>query len=502
MDRWACVDVPALPLQLLVRREPTWRTRPAAVVDRDGPQGTLLWVNEAARRVAILPGMRFAAGLSLSRELMAGQVDAQEIAQGTEQLTQLLRNFSPDIEPCIDEPGVLWLDAGGLSTLFTSASAWARALHDALTAANFVARVAVGFTRYGSYAAAKGASASSPIAVFRTAEEESFTAHAVPLARLGLDPQLRDDLAKLGVQTLGQFLELPAPGLAERFEPAVAALHRLAAGAAWRPLEAAAPPDPLEAWLELEAPDDDITRLLFWIKQLLDPLLLRAAQRGDAAIALQLSLWLDPTGMRYETVRAAAPTRESSLWLDLLRLRLAPTAHSPTKQRVTAVSLALETALTPHTQAQLPEIAPTRPLDAANRALARVRAELGTTAVARARLRDGHLPEATFLWEPLDHLPEAMKSGPATSPLLVRRMLPKAHALPPRVHNLRDDGWIIGSSDQGPIEKLEGPYVVAGGWWARPIHREYHFAQTQRGDLLWVYYDRPRRRWYWQGEVL
>jgi len=46
-----------------------------------------------------------------------------------------------------------------------------------------------------------------------------------------------------------------------------------------------------------------------------------------------------------------------------------------------------------------------------------------------------------------------------------------------------------------------GPYVVSGGWWARPVHREYHFAETLRGDLLWVYYDRQRRRWFLQGEV-
>ena len=35
MDRLACVDVPALPLQLLFAREPGWRGRPAVVVEED-----------------------------------------------------------------------------------------------------------------------------------------------------------------------------------------------------------------------------------------------------------------------------------------------------------------------------------------------------------------------------------------------------------------------------------------------------------------------------------
>ena len=48
--RWACVDVPALPLQLLLRTAPDWVRMPVAVVERDEPQGGILWVNEVARR--------------------------------------------------------------------------------------------------------------------------------------------------------------------------------------------------------------------------------------------------------------------------------------------------------------------------------------------------------------------------------------------------------------------------------------------------------------------
>ena len=46
--RLACVYVPSLPLQLLVRRHPEWIDRPVAVVDKDKPHGTVLWVNERA----------------------------------------------------------------------------------------------------------------------------------------------------------------------------------------------------------------------------------------------------------------------------------------------------------------------------------------------------------------------------------------------------------------------------------------------------------------------
>ena len=51
--RLGCVDLPAFPLQLLLRRHPEWRAYPAAVVDQDKPQGLLLWVNENAREAIL-----------------------------------------------------------------------------------------------------------------------------------------------------------------------------------------------------------------------------------------------------------------------------------------------------------------------------------------------------------------------------------------------------------------------------------------------------------------
>ena len=69
MARLACVDIPALPLQLLGRRHPEWADIPVAVVAEESPQARLLWVNERARRLRILPGMRYTTALSLSRRI-------------------------------------------------------------------------------------------------------------------------------------------------------------------------------------------------------------------------------------------------------------------------------------------------------------------------------------------------------------------------------------------------------------------------------------------------
>ena len=54
---------------------------------------------------------------------------------------------------------------------------------------------------------------------------------------------------------------------------------------------------------------------------------------------------------------------------------------------------------------------------------------------------------------------------------------------------------------EGDVRRLYGPYRISGGWWRRTVRRDYYYAETERGVLVWLYYDRPRRRWFLQGEL-
>ena len=225
MDRMACVDVPALPLQLLMRRHPGWAAHPAAVVDRDRPQGVVEWVNESARRAGVLPGMSYATGLSLTGALRAAEMSPGDVEAGVAAITGLLRRFTPGIEPSAARPGVFWLDASGLQPLFASLVAWARGVRGHLQAAGFRGRVVVGFTRFGTYALARAggeADRRGPdprVTVLDDASAERRAACRVPLRRLDVDPALRDALDTLGVRTVGAFVRLPAAGVRRRFGP-------------------------------------------------------------------------------------------------------------------------------------------------------------------------------------------------------------------------------------------------------------------------------------------
>lgn len=494
MGRLACVDLPALPLQLLLRRTPAWRGQPVAVVDADRPQGIVLWADRRARASGIRLGMRYAGALSLDGALRAAVVPDDEVRRAVSELTRRLGRVTPRVEPAEREPGVFWLDASGLDRLYESLARWARLIREELARSGFAARVAVGFERFAAYAVARGGERA--VVVFRERAEETAAARRVPLDRLALAPELGDALERLGVRSLGQFVDLPEEGVSRRFGKEAGRLHRLAAGVLAPPLCPRRPRPPALERLALERPEAEVARLVAVIERLLEPLLRRLYERCEKLAELQVGFRFERLGDHLETLRTAEPTCDARLLLELVRLRLEALRRLP--DAVAEVVLVGHGVRVEAAERELFPLARRDPRAGA-RALARVRAELGEAAVRRPLLREGHLPEAAFEWVPADGLRPARprEAAPGT---LVRRIYHPPLPLPQRERH-EPDGFMLGGLEQGPIVRVTGPWVVSGGWWQRRVHREYHFAETRRGELLWVFYDRPRRRWYLQGSV-
>lgn len=493
MDRTACINLPFFPVQLLLRRHPDWSDQPVAVVDADKPQGMILLVNERARAFRIRPGMRYAAGLSLARGLRAAVVPEKEIAKAANALGRRLRAFSPRVEPAMDEPGLFWLDASGLTRLYGSLRAWAGCVRADMRRVGFHAAIAVGFSRFGAYALAKS---KKGVLVLASPEDEQRAARQVPLDRLALEPETLDVLQKLGIKTVGRFVDLPPAGIAKRFGPAALRLHRLASGALCLPLQPEMPLPPVLQQTALDYPETDLGRLMALIARLLDPLLQKLSARGQTLSEIRIGFVFDRLGKHTERIRPATPTLDARQLLDLIRLRLQGVDKLP--DGVVEIGLAAQSAAAVHTQESLFRSRPKRDPAAANRALARVRADLGDGAVVRARLCNGHLPEARFVWEPLDtlNLPEPRHFNAGR---LIRR-IHKPTTLPKTIRQGTGENLLPGFP-RGPVIETFGPYIVSGGWWRRTVHREYYFAGTRETEMLWVYYDRIRGRWLLQGRI-
>ncbi|HEU4394480.1 MAG TPA: DNA polymerase Y family protein, partial [Planctomycetota bacterium] len=293
---------------------------------------------------------------------------------------------------------------------------------------------------------------------------------------------------------------LPAAGVEARFGPEAARLRRLAAGDLPDPLAPVPGEEPVRARESLEHAESDADRLRLLIGGLLEPLARGLAPRRRAAAAVEVRLSLDDGTEARLALRPAAPTRDAAHLLELVGLRL-----EATRLRSGVVEAEVELRAVPEDAPPERLFADRQGRDAAaaGRALARLRAEFGPAAAARARPRDGHLPEASFEWEPLERTlpPPRPADAPATPPL-VRRLLDRPRPVPaPGGVRHGPDGWDPAGPHSGAAVPVAGPFVLCGGWWAREVRREYRWVETRRGDLLWLFHDRRRRRWFLQGSV-
>lgn len=485
--RLACLDTPALPLQLLLRRRPDWRHEPVVVVQDDKPTAVILWANKIAQKSAIRPGMRFAEARTLATSLRADVVEAAEIAQGVDALYRVLLRFTPYVEPDEARPGLFWLDPRGLMQLYPNLQAWSAAAHAAVRAEGFACALVIGFNRFFMVAQAR---TRLGVLVLDTPSQEAARAADVPLAQLDWSPTLLHALSTLGVRHVSAFLSLPGGDIRQRLGAEAEVLHRLGHAKGWVPLRPRFDVAPLRQAMQLEPPAIDHDQLLFAIKSLLHPLLDSLRTRCEALTRLQIHFDLDHAPSRCEELLPASPTLDARLLLELVRLRLASAALpapveqialSCVSQRVTLAQLAL----LEH------QNKPRRDPIAAAQAIARLRAAFGDTAVTRARLCAGHLPEARFLWEPARELsaPVAMTAASPDMPLM-RQVLPRPRPLSTR--------------DKDLLQVMAGPFRVSGAWWARQVERDYYFGHNSRAghdEIAWIYYDRPRRRWFLHGIV-
>ncbi len=479
-----------LPLQILLRRKPHWEDAPVALVDDEGPNGRITQLNTLARKGRLRIGMRQSVARDLLPNLHTAVVSSEQAEEVTRELVASLQTFSPRVE-AIDYPGAFHLDPEGLRRLYGDYRNWATSIHRYLRARHWRNAVTVGFHRYRALAVAM---AHGGVTVLQSVDEERAKSNETSLRGFDLPGELCESLGALGIETLGDFLAVPAGELHSRFGPRASALHDLFADGLQLPIQPHAFDEPARISFQIEPPDDDQNRLLFAIKGALHSLLHQVRARGEAVQSLELSLHLERAPVRQEQVEPATPTLDLMLLLELIRLRLGEISLAGA---VEEVGLLANTVRATAEQASLPGHQPRRDMGAAHRALARIRAAYGESSVTRAHVREAHLPEASFRWEPIQHARDIDQSEPPAVSSMVRRVYARPKPLPPREPKAPEAGPSL--AEDHAIEHMYGPYRVSGGWWKRLVERDYYYAETDHGDLLWLFYDRPRKRWFLHG---
>ena len=511
-------------------------------------------VSAAAGRAGMRAGMRPTEARALCADLVELPWDDVAITAAITEVSAQLLAASPQVTPVAGAPGLWWVGAsgfdavGGERTLAHTLLRVARRWHPR-------PRVAVA----GSCVAARAATWAG--ASFEQRADDRVLVHVVPaggdavylaaapLALVPMDDELRAALQALGLRTVGMFAALNADDVERRWGDVGLRAWRLArADDSRRPVLARVETQPAIE-VALSSPAMTTEPVLFLVRAALDQLVQQMIAHGRAIAAVAITLTLDDTRGPMATAPAHTVTREARLARPLARvlplfercraLLDAWTLEAP----VIAVRVAV-VAAAPLTGEQGDLLSVSwRDLGAADAALERLRAELGTGAIVRAQAQDTHRPERAGVWceaqAPVDELVKretfAVKrdgngsgesaralpaaAAPATAPSLrlVSRLTIHDSPLteppvttaaarraldPPEPVEVLCDGEmprvITWRSQRITVTRALGPERLSGDWWDDGYRRDYWRCDSPAGELT-LYRDRADDSWRLQS---
>jgi len=314
------------------------------------------------------------------------------------------------------------------------------------------------------------ATASTARAALWCARGEGAAFDALPIAVTCFDAGF---FGSIGIATVGELLQLPRDGLAQRCSPRVLTELDQALGAVPESRAFFVPPPCFCAKLELPAAVAHAEGLLFGARRLLVQLegLLAARQEGIRGFRLVL---LQEDGATTLEIGLASPARHAERFAQLLRERLGKLVLS---KPVEAIQLEADgfVALAGRSAGMFGDSA--AEAEGWARLLERLRARLGRDAVCGLATQPDHRPEHAWRrvepgeWDPREfRLP-----GPRPLWLLEEKKL-----------------------SEGEFTPLAGPERIESGWWdGDDAKRDYFVARLPNAALAWVY--REAGEWYLHG---
>ena len=529
--RIACVFIPQIALQAVLRRLPELRGTAVALIGNPTFASTkkqrVLTVSAEAKRAGVRLGLTAAQATATCPGLTVLTVVEADVAAAEAALGDLGFAFAPRIE-C--EPARVFFETGDLTQLYPSEMAITQAIQARAVRLGLGVRVTIA-ARKG---VARVATRAAERAVVPTGGEANFLA-PLPLRLLGdpLSPETAETFERWGLETMRTFAKLSAADVGLRLGREGAVLHRLARGLDDEPFLPALPADAVEETVDLDDAIHELEPLSFVLRGLFDRVLARLGCRSLACAAITLRFQLESRAFDVREVNLAAPTRETGPLLQLARLDL---TRRPPDSPIVGVLVVARPARA-HT-VQLDFLRPAGPApDRLAATIARLGALCGIDNVGTPRAED------TWREEAVGMVPFVLPSGgaavaatatvldlPAAEGATANRPLTIRRYRPPEEIEVMwgPDGpaALRGKETTARILIAAGPYRLSGEWWRREdglpdtpgginphqrgnphrndnagfgFSRDYWDVHASDGALYRLHHDRHRDRWYLDG---
>ncbi|MCZ6726688.1 MAG: hypothetical protein O7A98_04960, partial [Acidobacteria bacterium] len=234
--RLACLHVPLFPLAARLRSEPELIGEALILLAGSGTAARVIVASRRARRAGIRRGASLAQARALLPKVTARGRDATCERAAQQSLLEIGEALSPRVEDAGN--GTVYCDLNGLERHWPQERELGAALIQSTERAAMTARVGIASSKLAARIAAEQADSPTLVPV---GEEARFLA-PLPLSRLLLETRILDRLRRWGIQSIGQFADLPGNEIASRFGEAGQVLHRQARGFDTHPLKPHCPP--------------------------------------------------------------------------------------------------------------------------------------------------------------------------------------------------------------------------------------------------------------------
>lgn len=451
---WACLLLPHLALDTILRRHPQ-PDRPLVLVTGPAQRRVLHAVNESAHAAGLRAGMSLAAAQALTTDFARVEHDPETVERQRKLLAGWAYRFSSQVST--DLADAIVLEVGQSLGLFGPWPRFEARLREELSALGFRQRIVAA---PNPQAARVLAGVHDGLGVDENRLDAALG--GLPVEHAGLDADIAVALARMGLCRLRQVFALPRETLARRFPPSL--LHHLDVlrGTQNDPLDWYRPPDRFDERIEFDHEIDSSTALLFPLRRLTADLAAFLGSRDGGVQRFMLRLEHESAHTEVP-VGLLAPEREAAMLFELARGRLEQ-ACIPAP----VVGLRLIARELPAFVPAGRDLFDTRPQQAVpwEQLRERLRARLGDDAVHGLWLQADHRPE--YAWR------ENGESRKAASVLAGER-----------------PGWLLARPIpwRGAAPRiLAGPERIESGWWdGGDVRRDYYIVESDTGQRAWVY---------------
>ena len=485
--RWLAIHFPLLALESLASEE---AGAPLAITELQGSRKRILMCNKAAAALGIAPGMRPGAARALSSGVHLLPRDERRELTALEAVADWSGCFTSQVS--LDPPSGILLELAGSLRLFGGVYPLLSRLGIGLEELEYSTQRCLAPTPGGAMLLAREGRET----LVRDRRMLRRMLAAVSLQWLPLERAGREALQSMGLETLGDLLQLPAAGLGRRLGAEfIVYLERLL-GQSPDPRPQFKPPERFQRRLELPAEVESTSALLFAARRLILEL---AGFLGARQAATQCLEWVlfhaDGKASRFQ-LRLMLPEREPMRLQTLLRERLERlTLAAPVREiglLVEAIEPLPEGPLSLFGEADVSGVTPLL--------LQRLQARLGDDSLSAIQQVADHRPERAWRKHRVSvNFTRSIGKSDADPMFTDSGLQRPLWLLPEPEPLLAKDGWPCWRG--GRLHLAPERERIESGWWdGEAVSRDYFIARAPGGERLWIYRElHGARRWFLQG---